>query len=963
MTAFQVHPHFGYLNSDFRLINGGDSTLLVKDSFEDKEYEIPASTNISVRLMAGEHKFTIVGEGRVSETIVVEDAIKLGGSQEKKTYIFEDTPWALMVMLDRTYFYNRDTKEQYLEHGLTPKSILFLTSNYLLFVSEKDNSIFSLDKLAIEKTIGDSSFLFSNEHYAVFSSPDGLILFSMDDGIDMRVSTIRCNDYAIDDAKQILFYHFEDKKEVQIKQLDDPNATETRFNLSEPFRCFIGKHSVVFGNSPQSLSVLNLHIKETTKLYKDIVPITSINGKVVWENHASSSIGDKDVKNTFTSYAELTIYERTERWLCVVKTKHVLINNGMVSNIVKYTLHSTNEECSFLQSDRPFTITEGKSFDCVKDADDNGILIFNKKHQVFEGEPILSPSGYILIATKDKNDSKILVDPLSPSFKHANEGYDTENLFRKTGLIKVVKIPQIGDKKTESEFQDIENKRIFANSTYENLNKDGFFRLFGGVGDYIHSQDGYVHTMPCTKDRLIAISERCNYAIVRSEGGIVLYGYDQVKKEWSGAPLGNMEIDESFFSKAVFCSDSENIIYQKKGKEYFLRQIGSDEESEFELQGSVIRRNINGYIPYLDFDTHRKPVYIDPVTLTRIEDIAAGQFTYQSVDGKITHVAHNVVKYYSYEKEQYVSTDEYQRYVAMYDYEKESPLSPPKKTGSRYEDAKRNRTLYYDAHKSWLNEKIKQKAGFIGRKRDFIPLNAFLEDGSACDSYIFRKEYYVRENVNGEVVDIQLPQALSFLNYVSYSYDNRYIIVAGRFPMNSFYKGLAMVYDVRAREIVYMSTSTMAVWLGVFSKSGMVAYYDSAPNSFVSDDVAKKEFYDEIKGRSFLTFSPSGKYIALSRQGYIPYISGHPRWGHQPSRDVYVVRSEEPQKELAHYCDHGDQIEGTGGWDRTNSSVASATFSKDDKKLMTVSKDGVVVVRNLHFEDVKNPIEDDSQQE
>lgn len=959
MAVFQVHPHFGYLNSDVRLINGSDSILIVKDSVEGKEYEIPALSNISVRLKAGEHIFTIAGEDSAAETIVVEDAIKLGGSREKKTYIFEGTPWALMVMLDRTYFYNRETKEQYLEHGLAPKNIQFLTSNYLLFVSDKDNSIFSLDNLSVEKTIGGSSFLYSNEHYAIFSSQDGLILYSMDDGVETRLTSLGCNDFAIDDTKQILFYHLEDKREVQIKHLGDPNAKEILYKLSDPFRCFIGKHSVIFGNSPQSLSVIDLHSKEATKLYDDIVPVTTINSKVVWGNTSSTSMEDKDVKNAFTSYAELTIYERPERWFYVVKTNHVLKNRGLVSNKVKYTLHSTNEEGSYLQSDQPMTITEGKSFDCVKNNCDKGFLIFNKKHQEFEGEPIVSPSGYILIATKDKNSSKILVDPLSPSFKHPNTGYDTETLFRKTGLIKVVSISQVGEKKTEIQFHDIENKRVFANSIYEDLDKDGFYRLSGGVGDYIHSQDGYVHAMPCTKDRLIAISEQCNYAIVRSEEGVVLYGYDPVKKEWSGTPFGNMEIDESFYSKAVFCSDGENIIYQKKGKEYFLRQIGSDEESEFELQGSVIRRNINGYIPYLDFDTHRKPVYVDPVSLTRIEDAAAGQFTYQSVDGKITHVAHNVVKYYSYEKKQYVSTEEYKRYVAEYDYEMESPLYIPKKTGPRYEEARKNRSLYYNANKSWLDEKLKPKSRFFFGVSDSFALNAFLEDGSACDSYIFRKEYYIRESANGEVIDIQLPQALYFLNYVSYSYDNRYIIVAGRFPMSSFQKGLAMVYDVRERKIVYMSTSTMAVWLGVFSKRGMVAYYDSTPSSFVSDNVANKESYNEIKGRSFLTFSPSGKYIALSRQGYIPYISGHPHWGHQPSRDVYVVRSEDPNNELAHYCDHGDQIEGTGGWDRTNSSVASATFSKDDKKLMTVSKDGVVVVRNLHFEDVKESSEEE----
>ena len=142
----------------------------------------------------------------------------------------------------------------------------------------------------------------------------------------------------------------------------------------------------------------------------------------------------------------------------------------------------------------------------------------------------------------------------------------------------------------------------------------------------------------------------------------------------------------------------------------------------------------------------------------------------------------------------------------------------------------------------------------------------------------------------------------------------------------------------------------MAVWLGVFSKNGMVAYYDSVPNTYISDSNMKS--FQTIHNRSFLTFSPTGKYIALSRQGYIPYDPNNPHWGHQPSRDVYIARSDSPCKELAHYCDHGDSIEGLSELhaNRDNHFVASATFSKDEKKIMTVSDDGVVVIRNLHLE-------------
>ena len=960
MALFQVHPHFGYLNSDVRLINHGQEQLRVADKIDGKEYTVPASSSIGIRLTAGIHKFTLSGEDAVLETIVVEDAIKLGGSKEKKSYIFEGTPWVLMVMLDRTYFYNRDTHEQYLEHGLAPQKIQFLTPNYLLFVSDKDHSIFSLDTLTVEKTIGDTSLLYSNEHFALFSIADGIALFSLDRDVNSRYSETHCNDYIIDKAEQTVYYHTENNRQITIKHLDSIDSKEEVFKFMESFRCLIGNHSLVYGNSPQTLRILNLKSKKFTNLYDALSPVDKINDKVVWNNNAIALIENEESENAYTSCAELNVYERENHWLIIKKDKSILKNKGIVSSKAKYTLAATNNETTYLETDQQMVVIAGKSFDCVKTSSEKGILIIDTRVVEYEGEPIVSPEGYLLIAKKESKTSRVLEDPLSPSNKYPSKGYETEELFKKTGLVKIVSAitNQAGRQTQQVEFHDLANNRVFDNDFYEDLNKDGFYRLSGGVGDYIHSVDGYIHTMPCAKDRLIAVSEHCNYALIRSEKGIEILKYQDALKSWGASALGEMAIDNSFYSKAVFCSDGENIIYQKKGQEYFLRRIDSDEESEFELQGSVIRRNFNGYIPYLDFDTHKRPVYVDPVSLTRIEAAAAGQFTFQSIDGKVKHVAHNVVKYYSYEKSKYVSEDEYKLYVDKYDYEINPLIGTPKTSGEQYEKAKINRQSYFATHLEWLAKTVKPVQHYFGNRlmREDSPFEVFLETGSVCDTYIFRKEYYVREKFEDEVIDILLPQELYFLNYVSYSYDNRYVIIAGRFHMNSIHKGLAMVYDLAERKVVYESTSTMAVWLGVFSKKGSVAYYDSTPITFTSNNVANKLAYSEIRGRSFLAFSPSGKYMALSCQGYIPYMSGVEHWGHQPSRNVYLVKADHSNEELARFTDHGESIENGG---KPNSFVASATFSKDDKKLMTVSSDGVIVVRNLHLEEIKYSLVDD----
>lgn len=967
MALFQVHPHFGYLNSDVLLINGSDAPLLVKDSNDGKNYTIPASSKHRTWLNAGEHKFIVVGDESVSETVVVEDAIKLGGSKDKKVYIFEGTPWVLWVMLDRTYFYNRNTNEEYIEHCLTPNNIKFLTPNYLLFITDKDNSLFSLDNLSVEKTIGDSTFLFSNEHYAVFTSPGGLSLYSFENKEEKLVS-IKCNGYAIDKTNQILYYHIKGEKQILIKQLCDLTITDSSYKLPETFRCFIGEQSVIIGNNPQTLYILNPNSKKSAKLYDDFMPITMVNDQEIWKNSAADLIKEKETLNSFTSYVELTVYERGNRWFFIQKVTHLLKNCGAEKKIEKQTMWVTGENNAIIDSAQQLlTVTRGKSFDCVQTSlTEKGVLVFDDVIEEYEGKPIVSPNGYILIAKKNTDDSSmILEDPLNTSYKSYRADQEIIDIFQKTGLIKESSAHKSNGREGHALFHDSESQKVFDDTIYDSLNIDGFFRFSSRDGDYILSQTREIRPMPCLKDRLIAVSEHCNYAIIRSEEGIALLQYNPDQRKWTDSTLSIMHIDTSFYCRAVFSADGENIIYQKKGgKAFYIHSLlpkagvetceNTKDDPEFEFEGSSTMRFVNGYLPYIDSNSYRRPVYVDPVSLKRVEPIELGLFVFQSPSKTIQHIKEDsksrdsLIECINYENRVILEAD-YNKLKALYDY-----------SWTLSEDIRNNRIKYYASHKALIRD-------ILGLERRYGRhlLDSFCDDkcqkeimvySTFCDHFIIKeKKHYIRMKINcgtneEKVIKIPIPDELHYINHISYSYDERYFIVAGRFQKESEYKGLALVYDVKAQKVIYKSLYTMAVWLGVFSKNGMVAYYDSVPNTYISDSNMKS--FQTIHNRSFLTFSPTGKYIALSRQGYIPYDPNNPHWGHQPSRDVYIARSDSPCKELAHYCDHGDSIEGLSELhaNRDNHFVASATFSKDEKKIMTVSDDGVVVIRNLHLE-------------
>ena len=171
-------------------------------------------------------------------------------------------------------------------------------------------------------------------------------------------------------------------------------------------------------------------------------------------------------------------------------------------------------------------------------------------------------------------------------------------------------------------------------------------------------------------------------------------------------------------------------------------------------------------------------------------------------------------------------------------------------------------------------------------------------------------------------------------------------------------EGVFVLFDLeRGKEVVRQEqdewedskykNSLCAVWMTMFNKNGDVTYYDSNPNAFIVTAESNYQVTKKTQGKSLQCFSPTGNYIALSDQSYIDYAH-HPelKWGHQPSGNVYIHSTNCFEQCLEHYNDLGDGIEGVAC---QAGSVSSAAFSQDERRLLVVGNDGVVVVRNLIF--------------
>ena len=135
-----------------------------------------------------------------------------------------------------------------------------------------------------------------------------------------------------------------------------------------------------------------------------------------------------------------------------------------------------------------------------------------------------------------------------------------------------------------------------------------------------------------------------------------------------------------------------------------------------------------------------------------------------------------------------------------------------------------------------------------------------------------------------------------------------------------------------------------------------MASYTSDPFTFLATN--ESEYDNDFKSmlierRNFLTFSPDGIYFALSEQGYVSkydkYGNVNPGWGHQPSSLVEVRLTNQASIEGLRFSDISDQ--GIADVATKAASVASVSFSNDNKRLMMVGNDGVVIIRNLHLND------------
>lgn len=961
MAKLAVHPHVGFLNTDFSIhLLKGDSdqpvsnlsiTISMESNDNSKKTEVQTVVLDKDKLCTI-YKFTQPGRYNISfadgsENVVIEvkDAIRFGGGQYKKSYIFDETPWCFIVMGDRTYFYNRDSKEQYVE-SISPDNIEFINANVVLFKSDKyeECSLYSLSNHKIfanykNGTITNKKWLISeicnNEHKEL-----NIIFFDED---LLSTNSIAYDKCLIDGEANRVYTIFENT--ISVFSLENMDIVEHKTHNQGVVLSFTNNHYYILQKQDRIFEIYNIAGFEW---------VTQIQAENPVEHLGSTRLLDEkqilDFKTNLSNIRE----SLNNPYKSCVQYRISSIDNICISNGAAY----------FIETER------------IASVNAYGSIRHSWMYHIKRNTQIISSSSERFSSLSiekgnrvcgcDHKGMKFHIDEYGRlrynKLQFRNEM--SANMFMKQqgGTIKICKnnagkfffvCGKIEGKLTDKvQEMYLAGELDFSELSYIEVHQEGIFDkdLSGKLQErWIPCLVKKKNPQEVTKTKQSAISSALTIPFIgtadmkaQSESGkyTISTTGNQVwlsHKIWDGDGVFHTQILESLYDIStysnVYLSDDGDAIIHRNNGEFLLKSISTGEEYSFPNIDFVTHNN--GYRPLVSLKSCRKPVMIDPITRQAIDGNTISKYSFISPDKRLYTNTQQVIRYYHKLKEIEISQIEYNKI------REELPILPYTLQGDKRREIVccRERSLGKYLHKLDKNDlEAYDIMDLVVETRGFVEVKR-------CDN-------------DDIVATIPLGKALWFLNYVSFSYDGRYVAIAGRYPDNSIEDGrsiggLFMVYDLQTCSVICKKTDGNACWRTAFTKSNIVVSYSSEPNTYIKDiNSQDAPLLNSIYGKNFLTFSPDGKYMALSNQSYVRYNGGEygQDWGHMPSTSVYIRPVTDLTNDVIPVInDLSDYANGISGvCDKRT--AASCSFSLDNKKLMMVGNDGVVVIRNLNLE-------------
>ena len=935
-NCLKIYPRHGFLNTEYKVRSEKEESFTIlfngQKMFEGvlKAGETKVLPKFNV---AGEY---IVISNRTSEIqkIIVEDAYRFGGSELNYAFLAKYSTSVFLVMLDRLYIYNYSNSDFWMENGLCPDSIEDLNEDLYLFKSNRKSR--SNDSIT------------RNDYYGVFSLIRKKILFSFNEliaytnqyilYIDSQSENVCIYFYTIDLCVYVEMakFIFDSHKDCLYYTVDKDNSIYKTANLNdwEVRQCCLYAHTDGTEMYVEECSTINSDNPLTTCCY-------------------DAKHGD---------------------FIDFLGTHYAIFDNKVVDL-------RTLEEKSIPYS--PNRIINGNN-DALKDnlqklCDGNQQFLFaGRKENAF------MTIRYKDITTYATENNLYWIEKICLLY---NDAYKNKTEVQHCILHSLY--PIHWDVKELNNIHLSPSTRISIseeNNIHVNADNISFYidencnvveKIADKTSIDVQEERPYPGVLYCKKT-VVAWDIEKDVIVVKNGGKYSIGIWDELLNRYIIDESVDDIIDKSSYGDAIFFADGNGVLIKDQRGKHFQWMDNSGNLQNLELDDTqFIRKGINGYLPLVSFDSFRRPVFVDPVTFSEISPSYLCDYVFTSSD-KALYARNNHledIKYFCESTGNEIDFNEYCKLFSDYNYpEYINECRRSRRRPDLFDCNTRNnsirpqssetvkenrRRLIKDSSISFENIKnLYNNQGLILRANN---IDEAIEELSECKQIDFVKiiafpqQYVTILNADHKVHDIiRIGEPLWFLNYVSFSYDNRYVAISGRYPDGLNAGGLLFVYDLHYQRTAFDSSTEPraydAVWLSAFDRNGNIASYSSEPITRIlslnENNYYVKESMDE---KSFLAFSRTGKFIALSDQGYTRYDDKH-NWGHKPSCNIYI-RNEYTKKIFGPFNDFGlssqsgrSSIVGTG---ERRETVSSVSFSADEKQYLAVSNDGVVIVRNI----------------
>lgn len=971
---FMIYPHKGYLNTSFCLYS--NKCADIKDLYNSKVYHLDKDKQLNIHLEYGIHTFINLNNLQRLD-IIVEDAFRFGGSTINYVFCSSLSPWIICVLKDRMYFHNIETQEEYVENGITPDKIEDIDKNHVLFQSDNGN-INSIYSLIEHKEILKFTTLLYNKNGNVICEQKQEKNKAIYNWNPYVCSTHIYTDCSIEEPylciktdTKVIVEKIGEKTEGKVIQVSNIDISNTP--SAEHFISFIkGTKLAVFAQQYENRISVRIKDALTNKalFYK------------LYYNTLIEYINNCQIENFQDLREEIESLRRNlkEKVPKLYVISSIIITTNWIKLQYLYwnsSILSICTDCTNIQKIKgEVTNSQSKILNAKTDK-----VLLQCDHHIAPSDIVIT-ENFLIIKYQGSckyyinNNFEINEFNNSKGFLFENKFYFTKNVGNRIELYNETE-DLIYKTYDEIDFSLFESYGIINNRTrqtfipisrisehgyngetytsYYNCNNPNvLFYSTQNAGSCIIS-NGIKYRRQCPpniNDKQVFISSDGNNLVSIIDRKVILFRWHidcldirnsrYIKEEtplWQ--PLFNFET----FEDAWFDNSGNCYLYDSQNNVYKYYNVQTNETIEFQAAFIKNKKGWNSYKPLCNFDYNRNPVFKDPCTQQPINTSYLKDFHFISPDCRYSAENSCRIEYFNKATKEYIDEKEYdkvKKYFAgnfpigtvLFSYGYDSK-----------EEVEKRRRDYINKHKNYFYKEFKTQK----------EINDLIDNATIFIDSLFSKRYYLHcekivDCING-VLKREFKLKLSsddiwFINYVSFSYDSKYVAVAGKTTTNN---GFVDIFDLTTKQRINTVETHYAVWLVAYSQNGYMAYYTSTPDTnVVSVESSLSSIqYDifNIPCKNFLTFSPSGRLCALSSQGYIPYTVNPDSWRHTPSCDLYIYKTEE-LKQLFHFNDHGDNIKGVG---IRAGNIASVSFSLDETKVMSVSEDGVVVIRNLKY--------------